>query len=78
MNDRIQERVIRLFPILVIFLLLLPTAWICDDAYITMRTADNFVNGYGLTWNVSERVQAYTHPLWLFLISGIYFPTRDA
>ena len=42
-------------------------AWVGDDAYITFRTVDNFVNGYGLTWNTSERVQAYTHPLWMFL-----------
>jgi arabinofuranosyltransferase len=52
-------------------------AWICDDAFITLRTVDNFVNGYGLTWNVSERVQAYTHPLWMFLIAIFYFFTRE-
>ena len=45
------------------------TAWVVDDAYITFRTVDNFVNGHGLTWNVSERVQAYSHPLWMFLMS---------
>ena len=41
------------------------TAWLSDDSYITFRTIDNFVHGYGLRWNVDERVQAYTHPLWL-------------
>lgn len=46
--------------------LLIKTAWLCDDAYISYRVVDNFVNGYGLRWNISERVQAYTHPLWLF------------
>jgi len=50
----------------------LRTAWLSDDAYITFRTVDNFVHGYGLTWNVAERVQAYTHPLWMFLLSGVY------
>jgi len=53
-------------------------AWLCDDAYITFRTVDNFVNGYGLTWNVSERVQVYTHPLWLMLLSAVYLFTREA
>ncbi|MBN6187012.1 glycosyltransferase family 39 protein [Aneurinibacillus sp. BA2021] len=52
--------------------LLYRTAWITEDAYITYRTIDNFVNGYGLTWNTDERVQAYTHPLWMFLLSGLY------
>ena len=59
-------------------LLFLRTAWVGDDAYITLRTVDNFVHGYGLTWNVAERVQAYTHPLWMFLLTLIYLPTRDA
>ena len=44
---------------------LVNTAWLSEDIYITLRVVDNFVNGYGLTWNVAERVQAYTHPLWL-------------
>ena len=52
-------------------------AWLADDAYITFRTVDNFVNGYGLTWNISERVQSFTHPLWTFIISGFYFLTRE-
>jgi arabinofuranosyltransferase len=45
-------------------------AWLSDDAYITFRSVDNFVNGYGLTWNTAERVQAYTHPLWFFLLAA--------
>ena len=51
------------------------TAWVVDDAYITFRTVDNFVNGHGLTWNVAERVQAYSHPLWMFLVSACYLFT---
>jgi arabinofuranosyltransferase len=58
--------------LLSIFLLeLIRTAWIGDDAAITLRTVLNFVNGYGPTFNIDERVQAYTHPLWFFLISAI-------
>ncbi len=53
------------------------TAWMCDDAYITLRTVDNFVNGFGLTWNVGERVQVYTHPLWMFFLSFFYAFTRE-
>lgn len=67
-----------LFGLLFIYVvLLIKTAWIGDDAYITFRTIDNFVNGYGLRWNVVERVQSYTHPLWLFIISFIYFFTHE-
>ena len=52
-------------------------AWINDDAYITFRTVDNFIHGYGLTWNVTERVQAYTHPLWMLLLSMFDFFTHQ-
>lgn len=57
--------------------IILRRAWVGDDAYITFRTVDNFIQGYGLTWNVGERVQAYTHPLWMFLLSLGYFFTRE-
>lgn len=63
---------------LVFTVVLLRTAWVNDDAYITLRTVDNFVNGYGLTWNPAERVQAFTHPLWLFLITIVYSATRES
>ncbi len=47
-------------------------AWLSEDVWITLRTVDNFVRGYGLTWNASERVQVYTHPLWALLLSIPY------
>lgn len=52
-------------------------AWMVDDAYITLRTVDNFVRGLGLGWNPDERVQAFTHPLWMFCLSALYFFTRE-
>lgn len=62
----------RLFVIaftLLFLLVLLRTAWISDDAAITLRTVLNFVHGFGPTFNIDERVQAYTHPLWFFILS---------
>ncbi|MEO6597713.1 MAG: hypothetical protein ABIP94_23455, partial [Planctomycetota bacterium] len=47
---------------------MLRLAWIGDDAYITLRTVENLLAGHGLVWNVGERVQTYTHPLWMFLL----------
>lgn len=58
--------------VLIFLFILLKTAWVSDDAFLTMRSVDNFINGYGLRWNILERVQIYTHPLWMFLLSGIY------
>lgn len=42
-------------------------SWVSEDAYITFRVVDNFFRGFGLRWNITERVQVYTHPLWLLL-----------
>jgi arabinofuranosyltransferase len=56
---------------------LLRTAWLSEDAYFTFRTVENFVEGHGLRWNVAERVQVYTHPLWMFVMSVAYALTRD-
>jgi arabinofuranosyltransferase len=56
---------------------IITTAWVCDDAYITFRTVDNFTSGEGLRWNVAERVQSYTHPLWMFAISALYLVGGD-
>jgi arabinofuranosyltransferase len=55
----------------------LRTAWLCDDAYITFRTIDNLFAGQGLTYNVGERVQAFTHPLWLMLLSTAFSLTHE-
>jgi hypothetical protein len=46
----------------ILLVVVLCGAWLCDGAHISFRTADNFINGYGLAWNVKKRTQAYTHP----------------
>ncbi len=50
--------------------LVVKDAWVSEDAYITFRTIDNWRAGYGLRWNVAERVQTYTHPLWMLVVAG--------
>lgn len=57
---------------------LLRSAWLSDDGLITFRTLDHFVNGDGLRFNLAERVQSYTHPLWLFLLAPVYLVTGEA
>lgn len=54
-------------------LLLLRNAWITDDAFITLRIVENFVHGDGPNFNVGYRVQVYTHPLWMLLLSSVYW-----
>ena len=58
-------------------LVCLRNAWVVDESYITFRTAENLLNGYGLTWNTGERVQAYTCPLWMFVLAGAALFTSE-
>lgn len=59
-------------------ILVLANAWISDDSYITLRTIYNFTEGHGLRWNISERVQVFTHPLWMFLQIPVYALLKHA
>jgi arabinofuranosyltransferase len=63
--------------VVALVLLALKCAWACDDAYITFRVVDNLVEGHGPRWNTAERVQAYTNPLWMLLVSVPYALTRE-
>jgi arabinofuranosyltransferase len=72
-----QERLIVLGMLAFLALVLVRTAWVCDDAYITFRTVANLLQGHGARWNVAERVQTYTHPLWMLTLAAIEFVTRE-
>lgn len=51
--------------LLALLAVLIRTAWQCDDAWITHRSAAHLLAGLGPVFNPGERVQAYTNPLWL-------------
>ena len=56
---------------------LIRTAWLSDDALITLRTVMNVTHGFGLRFNIGERVQTYTHPLWLGVLTAAYYVTSN-
>lgn len=43
--------------------------WVEDDAFISFRYAQNLLNGHGLVYNVGERVEGYSNPLWVVLVA---------
>lgn len=43
-------------------------AWVSEDSFITFRYVSNTLHGFGPVFNVGERVQGYTHPLWFILL----------
>jgi arabinofuranosyltransferase len=65
-----QRRVLLVFVAVVFTYVFLANSWVGDDAYITFRVSDNLIHGFGARWNVAERVQVYTNPLWMLLMAG--------
>lgn len=53
-------------------------AWLCDDAFITLRSVKHLVEGHGPVFNVGWRVQSYTHPAWMLLLALAWALTREA
>jgi arabinofuranosyltransferase len=72
-----RDRIAVFAALAIVAIVLVRTAWVCDDAYITFRTVDNLIHGYGARWNVAERVQSYTHPLWMLVIAAVELVTRE-
>ena len=57
MTNRTQRLTTWLLVLLYAFVAI-KSAWLSDDAYITLRTVSNWLAGFGPVWNVDERVQA--------------------
>ena len=47
--------------------------FIADDAFITLRYAQNLASGDGLVFNPGERVEGFTSPLWTLLLGALAF-----
>jgi arabinofuranosyltransferase len=76
-SSSVSGRTLGLALVALIALIIVRNAWLSDDAFITFRTVDNFVGGRGLTWNPGQRVQAFTHPAWFFLVSAAYSVSHE-
>jgi arabinofuranosyltransferase len=44
--------------------------WVCEDAFIYFRVADQLLAGNGPVFNAGERVEAYTSPAWMTLLTA--------
>lgn len=50
---------------------------ICDDAYISFKTAVNLGDGNGMVFNVGEKIYLVTTPLWVLLLAVTRIFTSD-
>lgn len=46
-------------------------AWWVDDSWITFHYVRRLLDGEGLVFNTGERVQGFTHPLWLLAVAAL-------
>jgi arabinofuranosyltransferase len=56
---------------LVFLAVVIKTAWVGDDAYISFRSLEQLYAGNGPNWNALERIQVYTSPLWFWLLAAM-------
>ncbi len=68
---------VKVVAVLFTLFIILLNSWVDEDAFVTYRAISNFISGYGLRFNIDERVQAFTHPLWLFISTAFHFITED-
>jgi arabinofuranosyltransferase len=74
MNSRLNKHKALVIPFLALYAwLVIRTSWVSDDAIITFRSLENFLHGYGLVFNIGERVQTFTHPLWFLVQAAANF-----
>lgn len=44
--------------------------WVAEDAFIDLRVVQHILAGYGPVFNVGERVEIYTNPLWVGMLAA--------
>lgn len=59
-------------------LVFIKNAWVCDDAYIVLRSIEQLFEGNGPRWNPHERVQVFTSPLWFWYVALFRVFVEDA
>src|SRR2546423_15171837 len=71
-KDRLSASIpiaIAIFAIVIRIVLLRITHCTIEDAYITLRYADNIAHGYGFVYNHGERVLGTTTPLFTLILA---------
>ena len=71
-----MSRELKNFRLASTLVLALVLAWVNhfvqDDAFISFRYARNLAEGYGLVWNIGERVEGYTNFLWTLCMAPAF------
>jgi arabinofuranosyltransferase len=71
-GNRLGSWIFLLIPLLIVIAGAWIYRWVDEDALINFRIIDNLLAGHGPVFNLGERVEAYTSPLWLFTLAGLH------
>lgn len=58
-------------PALLFAVMIWQRRWTSDDGFINFRVVGNLLDGHGPVFNVGERVEAFTSPLWIASLAGL-------
>ncbi len=65
---RLPSWVLLLVPVVVIVVIGFTHRWVEEDAFLNFRIVDQIRAGHGPVFNVGERVEVATSPLWLWIL----------
>lgn len=68
-----EKYLILLFIFFIAIIFIINVNYFYDDAFISLRYIKHLKEGYGLTWNIGEKVQGYTSFLHIILIYFVDF-----
>ena len=75
-RHRPASRVAAWWPVVVPIVIVVIGAWVYrwvdEDAFINFRIIDNLAAGHGLVYNLGERVEVSSDPLWLFSLAALH------
>lgn len=71
-----KRKYVVIFSVIFAVIVLL-SAWNCDDAYHGFVTVRNILNGDGFVYNIGERVNVCTCPLFVLILVGFTFIIRE-
>jgi arabinofuranosyltransferase len=75
-GDQSSSGRLRWWPVLVPVVIVLVGAWLYrwvdEDAFINFRIIDNLLAGHGLVFNLGERVEVDSDPLWVFTLTALH------
>jgi arabinofuranosyltransferase len=69
---RASAALLAVFPALLLVTMGWRRRWVSEDAFIDFRVIENLVAGHGPVFNLAERVEAYTNPLWVALLALVH------